>query len=180
MKSNLSLIILVLAIAANTSQAHAGNYSMSGGACFVDDTATTGTVSRNAAFAGLVEFGGSSTGTIRLLCQIINTSFGTNSGSFTSLNFSYYDTDGTTDTCYLKAYLNQTPVNSTSGATDYTYDGTADTGLANSSPFFDWRVNTFFPAISVNFATNYYWLDVDLVRGSTSCNVSLVGFTIGT
>ena len=174
-------VLLAIAFLANGT-AFAGPsgstlWTSSGSGCVIDPASTslaawTSSVSR-------VTFSGNNTGTIVLVCPI--TAFHTVDSGYASpdrWNIVFYDTDGTTDTCSVSmALVTQSTSSTDSGYLVTQYDGTADGSLA-SSPYRNSETSTF--SESWDFDNYFYYFKVDLVRGSTGCNATLVGLTLGT
>lgn len=172
------LLVTCLLSVGLAHRASANAFSMPAAGCVVVPSATTGTLLIDSSGAS-VGFNAGSTGTIRLVCPVTNSVFATTNSNILSFNVTFNDSDATADNCYITGSLvSWSASTALSGATLATYNGSSDTTLSSSWPYFDWEVNNF-SSTAVNFAANYYYASFDLVRTSTTCSISLTGFTIG-
>lgn len=175
--------MLVTAFVLKESSAHAEanpsvNWSVPAAACtFETGSAPLATVS---ATWGDVEWANNATGTIRMICPVSGLWTGTDTFSYGQrMDIVFYDTDQTADDCYVKAYLNVNSRSATPGSSTLaTYDGTTDTSL-NGLFYYSYRnfeyallTNTW------NFDTEFYYIEVEMVRNSTSCSTAFDGVSI--
>lgn len=151
-------------------------WSTVGSSCILD----TGSVSKAASFSstGLVQFADTQTGTIHLTCPVQGGTFEPDEDPVSEMRITFYDTDETADGCWLKATLRGTSTG-TSAFTPTpmaTYDGSTDTTL-NGGGAFVFHRNEEYSLLSTqpNFDLYYHWIDIELFRNTTDCNVSLVG-----
>jgi len=162
---------LVLGLSSATAMANASAWSSPASGCVVEPAGTA--LASQRAIQGDVHFATGQTGTIRLSCPIHG--FGTQAVNDPDhFLLTFYDTDATTDNCTFKAsFLRQNTNATEGGATIATYDGAADTTLASSSPFRNAESLSF--THTWNFDTNYYWVEVELFRNTTACDIDFIG-----
>jgi hypothetical protein len=123
---------------------------------------------------GTVGFKGSKLGRIRLTCPISGI-FGSG-GPWDSLGMSvsYYDQDGRGTACEVRATLLRSDLAAHEGGSNIVeFDST--TGSSTTEPGTGRTVGSVVVPETVDFSTSYYWVQLELVRSSTSCNPLAVG-----
>jgi hypothetical protein len=130
---------------------------------------------------GTVKFATGQTGMIKLICPVSGL-FATGNGSNPDrLDIAFYDTDTTNDNCYVEAYLQRREVqNPDAGATLITsYVSAYDSTLQGASPYNyrNWETTDPF-SHTFNFDAYFYWVQVNLYRNVTTCNVETIGLRL--
>jgi hypothetical protein len=141
--------------------------------CVLDSTSVP-KASLNSGF-GTVSFKGTKLGSIKLTCRVSGT-FGTGTGPYDNLGMtiSFYDTDGTGTACSVRASLLRTNLNAEERGRDIVgFD--SNTGSVVTEPGTGRSTGHVVVPEDVNFGTSYYWVQLELVRNSTSCNPVAVG-----
>ena len=124
---------------------------------------------------GTVGFKGAKLGRIKLTCPL--------SGLFISpggpldsvgMTISFYDTDGTGTACSVRASLLRSDLGAHEGGLDIVgFD--SNTGSVVTEPGTGRSIGSVFIPEAINFGASYYWVQLELVRNSTSCNPLAVG-----
>jgi hypothetical protein len=138
------------------------------------DSASVAKGSANSGF-GTVSFKGTKLGSIKLTCPITAT-FGSGPGPYDNLGMtiSFYDTDGTGSACAVRASLLRTNLNAEERGRDIVgFD--SNTGSVVTEPGTGRSTGHVRVPEDVNFGTSYYWVQLELVRNSTSCIPVAVG-----
>lgn len=158
-------------ISARTASAQ--TWSSVASACVVD-TADVARASHDSGF-GTVSFKGAKLGRIRLTCAISGL-FGTAGGPVSPLGMtvSFYDPDGAGTACAVKASLLRTNLDAQERGNDIVgFD--SNTGFVITEPGTGRSTGHVGVPEAVNFLASYYWVQLELVRSSTSCNPVAVG-----
>jgi hypothetical protein len=140
----------------------------------VVDSAGAAKADVNSGF-GTVSFKGAKIGHIKLTCPISGT-FGAPPAPWDSLGMtiSFYDTDGRGTGCAVRASLLRTNLDHLERGSDIVaFD--SNTGTVVTEPGTGRSTGHVLIPETVNFGTSYYWVQLDLVRSSTACNVVAVG-----
>jgi hypothetical protein len=140
----------------------------------VVDSASAAKADLNSGF-GTVSFKGAKLGRIKLTCAI--------SGLFRSaefpldpvaMNVSFYDPDGRATGCGVRASLLRSNLAAQERGLDIvSFD--SNTGFVDTEPGTGRSTGSVAVPEPVDFGTSYYWIQLELVRGSTACNPVAVG-----
>jgi hypothetical protein len=138
------------------------------------DSAGAAKASNSSGF-GTVSFKGAKLGHIKLTCPVSGT-FGSGPGpyDFLGMTISFYDTDGTGTACSMRAALLRTNLDAHERGSDIV-DFDSNTGFVITEPETGRSTGHVTVPEAVNFGASYYWVQLELVRSSTSCNVVAVG-----
>jgi hypothetical protein len=138
------------------------------------DSATAAKADVNSGF-GTVGFKGTKLGRVRLTCPISGL-FGGSTGPWDSLGMSvsFYDQDGRGTACEVRATLLRSNLDAHEGGSNIV-DFDSSTGSFSTEPGTGRSVGGVFVPEAVDFSTSYYWVQLELVRSSTSCNPLAVG-----
>jgi hypothetical protein len=90
------------------------------------------------------------------------------------MTISFDDTDGTGTACGVRASLLRTNLDAHQRGSDIV-DFDSNTGSVITEPETGRSTGHVQVPEAVNFGTSYYWVQLDLVRSSTSCNSVAVG-----
>lgn len=151
------------------------NWSIAGAACQLETGSST--VADVRANTGEVAFQTGKTGTIRLICPVSGLFPSDIASSPSKMDVVFYDQDGTTDNCYVQAYLkyNTRGTGETFGSIA-AYDDSSDGTLVSSTPFRNLESTTF--SHTWDFDSYFYWVEVVLVRNVTTCQSALETVTL--
>jgi hypothetical protein len=138
------------------------------------DSATAAKADVNSGF-GTVSFKGTKLGHIRLTCPITGIFVG-GSGPYdsTGMTVSFYDTDGTGTACGVRAALLRSNLDAHEGGRDIV-DFDSNTGFVVTEPGTGRSTGHVGVPETLQYGAGYYWVQLDLVRSSTSCNPLAVG-----
>lgn len=169
--AGLAAAALLHPIAARPATAQIWSKVASG--CVLDSTGAA-KASTDSGF-GTVSFKGTKLGHIKLTCPVSGT-FGSGLGpyDFLGMTISFYDTDGKGAACAMRASLLRTNLDAHERGSDIV-DFDSNTGLVFTEPETGRSTGHVDVPEDVYFGTSYYWVQLDLVRSSTSCNVVAVG-----
>jgi hypothetical protein len=162
---------LLSPIAARTANAQIWSSVASG--CVLDSAGAAKAI--NTSGFGTVSFKGAKLGHIKLTCPVTG-HFGGGLGpwDFLGMTISFYDTDGTGTACSVRAALLRTNLDAHERGSDIV-DFDSNTGFVITEPETGRSTGHVNVPESVYFGSSYYWVQLDLVRSSTSCNVVAVG-----
>ena len=138
------------------------------------DSASVAKADVNSGF-GTVGFKGTKLGRIRLTCPISGIFVG-GAGPYDSpgMTVSFYDTDGRGTACAIRAALLRSDLGAHEGGRDIV-DFDSNTDPVDTEPGTG-RSAGFVRAPEMLFdGAGYYWVQLELVRSSTSCNPLAVG-----
>ena len=140
----------------------------------VVESASTAKASTDSGY-GTVGFKGTKLGRIRLTCPITATFAGWGGSIYpVGLAVSFYDTDGRAASCEVRATLLRSNLDARErGSNIVEFNST--TGTVDTEPGTGRSVGFVTVPEAVDFGTSYYWVQLELVRSSTSCNPLGVG-----
>src|SRR5262245_30816110 len=167
----LTAMVLLNPIAARTAAAQIWSSVAAG--CVLD-SAGAAKASTNSGF-GTVSFKGAKLGHIKLTCPVTGL-FGGSLGpyDFLGMTISFYDQDGVGTACAVRASLLRTNLDAHERGSDIV-DFDSNTGFVVTEPETGRSTGHVGIPEAVYFGTSYYWVQLDLVRSSTSCNPVAVG-----
>jgi hypothetical protein len=138
------------------------------------DSSTAAKAEVNSGF-GTVSFKGTKLGRIRLTCPISGIFVG-GAGPYGSVGMtvSFYDTDGRGTTCGVQAALLRSNLDAHEGGRDIV-DFDSNTGTVFTEPGTGRSTGHVGVPETLYDGGGYYWVQLELVRSSTSCNPLAVG-----
>jgi hypothetical protein len=171
--------VLTVAVLCNPAFAHSAAaqiWSNIASSCVLDSSSTA-KADVNSGF-GTVSFKGAKLGRIRLTCPI-NGIFVGGAGPYDSVGMavSFYDTDGRGTACAVRAALLRSNLDAHEGGRDIA-DFDSNTSPIDTEPGTGRSTGGVSIPETLAYGAGYYWIQLELVRSSTSCNPLAVGVFI--
>ena len=169
----LAVMALLNPLSARTADAQT-LWSKIAAGCIVE-SASAAKADLNSGF-GTVSFKGAKVGRIRLTCPVSGLFGRTGEDPINSvgMNVSFYDPDGRATGCAVRASLLRTHLAAQERGLDIVnFDSNRD--FVDTEPGTGRSTGGVAVPEGLSFGTSYYWVQLELVRSSTSCNPVAVG-----
>ena len=139
----------------------------------VVESASAAKADLNSGF-GTVSFKGAKIGRIRLTCPVSGLFTSAQVLDFVGMNVSFYDPDGRATGCAVRASLLRSHLGAQERGLDIVnFD--SNSGFVVTEPGTGRSTGSVSVPEALDFGISYYWIELELVRSSTSCNPVAVG-----